>query len=549
MKALSLLLAIAAVPITTGLAASTVASRPGASTSTSAPTEAAASVRTAADTVTILIRNGTVYDGGGGQSFVADIGIRDDRIVFVGDAEADDVHGLREIDADGLIVAPGFIDPHTHAGGDLTSRERAPRENLNYLMQGVTTVVYGNDGGGPFDVSAARAELAEPGIGTNAAVLVGFGSVRSEVMGMRDEPASPAEIEAMKELVDEAMREGAVGLSTGLFYAPQSFSTTEEVIELARVAAGHGGIYDSHLRDESSYTIGLLGAVDEAIRIGREAGLPVHISHLKALGVDVCGEYEAVLARIRAAREAGQQVTADQYPYDASGTSVGSSLLPRWAQAGGRDSLLARLADPAVRERLAADMRENLRRRNGPDAILLTGGDSAWIGKTLAEIARERGTDPITAAMEIVEAGGASVASFNMNEEDIEAIMRADFVMTGSDGSGGHPRKYGTYPRKIRKYVLEDSVITMARMVRASSAQVAEVFGLEGRGQISEGSFADVAVFDPATIRDEATFVDPTRLATGMRFVLVNGVLVVDEGRPTHELAGRVLARGARPVS
>jgi N-acyl-D-aspartate/D-glutamate deacylase len=257
------------------------------------------------------------------------------------------------------------------------------------------------------------------------------------------------------------------------------------------------------------------------------------------------------VALIRAARAEGRQVTADQYPYEASGTSIGASLLPRWAQAGGRDSLLARMDDPAVRDRMVADMADNLRRRGGAASLLVTGGrDASLRGRTLEEIAAERGVDAIEAALQIVRAGGAGVASFNMNEDDIRTFMQADFVMTGSDGSGGHPRLYGTFPRKIRRYVLEEGVIGMARMIQASTSQPAEVFGLTDRGRIAEGLAADIAVFDPQTIRDEATFMEPRRLATGMRWVLVNGVVAVEDGEATHELAGRVLERvRPRPVS
>jgi len=504
-----------------------------------------------ADTVDVLLRGGTVHDGSGGPAVVADVGVHADRIVFVGDARAADVHGRREVDPTGLIVSPGFVDPHAHAQGDLADSTRAPRENVNYLMQGVTTVVVGNDGHGTFDVAGQRAAFEAPGIGTNAAMLVGFGAVRGEVMAMRDDPPTAAELARMEALGEQAMRDGAVGLATGLFYAPQSFASTDEVVALAKVAARHGGVYDSHLRDESSYGIGLLAAVREAIDIGAAAGMPVNISHLKALGVDVWGQSDDVISLIRDARARGQLVTADQYPYDASGSSLHASLVPRWAQVGGNDSLNARLADRELRPRIEADMRENMRRRNGPEAFLITGGDDASLrGRTLAEIAAERGEDPLQVAISIIENGGAGIGSFNMNEADIAAFMQAEFVMTGSDGSGGHPRKYGTYPRKIRKYVLEDSVISMERMIAASSGQPAGVFGLEGRGRLEEGAFADVAVFDPATIRDEATFLDPTRLATGMRYVLVNGVFAVDGGQPTGALAGKVLRRsGTRPVS
>jgi N-acyl-D-amino-acid deacylase len=346
----------------------------------------------------------------------------------------------------------------------------------------------------------------------------------------------------MRTLVARAMQDGAAGLSTGLFYSPQSFADIDEVAELARVAGEYGGVYDSHLRDESTYTIGLVAAVEEAIEIGRRSGLRVNISHIKALGVDAWGLSDSVLAVVRAARAEGIPVTADQYPYEASGTSIHAALLPRWAQAGGAEALRARFADPETRARIEEEMHENLRRRNGPDAVLFTSGAQApLLGKTLAEVAAERGLDPIPAAIEVILAGGMGIGSFNMNEDDIRRFMQAEFVMTGSDGSGGHPRKYGTYPRKIRRYVLDEPVLTMARMIEASSAQPAGVFGLEGRGRLEVGAFADVAVFDPMTIRDVATFVNPTELAVGMRYVLVNGVLAVDEGAPTGTLAGRVL--------
>ncbi len=500
------------------------------------------------DRIQVLIRDGTVYDGSGSEGVVTDVGVRDDRVVFVGDASEARVVADREIDAAGLIVAPGFVDPHAHAQGDLTATARDRRENTNYLMQGVTTVVVGNDGHGTWDVAGERARMLDGGIGTNAALLVGFGSVRGEVMGSRDASPSPEELERMRALVDRAMRDGAVGMSTGLFYAPQSFSTTEEVVELAEVAAAYGGTYDSHLRDESTYSVGLSGAVAEAIDVARATGIRVNISHIKALGVDVWGRSASVIGQIRDARAQGLLITADQYPYEASGSSLSASLLPRWAQVGGRDSLAARLADPGARARIVAEMGDNLRRRNGAEAMLITGGSDATIrGKTLAEVARDRGEDPIEAAIAVISNGGAAIGSFNMSEDDIRAFMQAEFVMTGSDGSGGHPRKFGTYPRKIRRYVLDEGVITMARMIHASSRQPAEVFGLEGRGRVDVGAFADLAVFDPATVRDLATFLEPTRLATGMRYVLVNGAFAVDDGRPTGMLSGRVLERADRP--
>ncbi|MCC7134040.1 MAG: amidohydrolase family protein, partial [Gemmatimonadales bacterium] len=272
-----------------------------------------------------------------------------------------------------------------------------------------------------------------------------------------------------------------------------------------------------------------------------EAGIPVHIAHIKALGVDVWGKSDEVVARILAARAAGQRVTADQYPYQASGTSVGASLLPRWAEAGGRDSLLGRIADSATRARLKTEMTENMRRRGGAESLLITGGK--WKGKRLSEIATATGAAPIDAALEIIKAGDAGVASFNMSDADIVRFMRQDFVVTGSDGSGGHPRKFGTFPKKLREYVLDRGIVTLPRAIQASSAQTAGIVGLTDRGTLATGQFADIIVFDSTTIRDRSTYEAPETPAVGMRYVVVNGKLAVDQGRVTGVLAGRALGR------
>ena len=492
----------------------------------------------AQDRIDLLIRGGSVYDGTGGAPRRADIGIRGDRIVFVGAAPAG-ITALRTIDAKGLVVAPGFVDPHTHVDEDLQDpiRRRLP----GFLLQGVTTLVTGNDGGGSPAVAAARAKLAH-GVGANIAFLVGHGAVRGAVLGMAARAPAPAELDSMRALVTRAMQEGAFGLSTGLYYAPGSYATTDEVIALARVAHAAGGYYDSHIRDESSYTIGLLGAIDEAIRIGRESGIPVHISHIKALGVDVWGKSDEVVARILAARAAGQPVTADQYPYTASGTSVGASLLPRWAEAGGRDSLKRRFSNPEIRARIVTEMTDNLRRRGGAEALLITGG--RWRGQRLSQIAVATKAAPIDAAIAIIVSGDVSVASFNMNDGDIDRFMQQSFVVTGSDGSAGHPRKYGTFPRKIRRYALDRGVISLTRAIEASSGQTAAIVGLVDRGVLATGKFADVVVFDSTTIIDQSTYESPTAPAVGMRYVVVNGRLAVDRGRPTGVLAGRALVRG-----
>jgi N-acyl-D-amino-acid deacylase len=345
----------------------------------------------------------------------------------------------------------------------------------------------------------------------------------------------------MKALVARAMCQGALGFSTGLFYAPQSFASTGEVAALAREAGARGGVYDSHIRDESSYTIGLAAAVDEAIAIGREGRLPVNISHIKALGVDVHGEAPAIIARVEAARRAGQKVTADQYPWSASGTSLAAALVPLWAQDGGRDALLKRLEDPAEADRLRTGMADNLRRRGGAASLLITEGEQK--GRTLADVAKARGEDPVAAAMAVIRVADPAIASFNQTEADIAAFMRRPWVMTGSDASTGHPRAYGSFARKYSEYVVARKVITLREFIERSTALTADTFGLKDRGRLEPGAYADIVVFDPKRYAARATYEQPTLLATGVRTVLVNGKLAVDKGELTGAAAGRALAK------
>jgi N-acyl-D-amino-acid deacylase len=484
----------------------------------------------------LILRNGTVIDGSGSPSAHTDVGISGDRIVFVGSSAGR--KAKRIIDATGLVITPGFIDPHTHTADDLTDPTRS--RNEAYLMQGVTTVATGNDGDSPEHVGDTLAKWTRQGIGTNAALFIGEGTVRREVMEMSDARPTPEQMEKMKALVDTAMNEGAIGLSTGLYYAPGSYATTEEIIELARVAALHGGIYDTHMRDESTYNIGLMNSVRETLRIGKEANIPVMISHIKALGADVWGQSTDVIALIDQARKVGVKATASQYPYEASGTSVTASLVPRWAEADGK--LLKNIDDPALHQRLIQEMIENLRRRGGPETLLMTAAkDKSIVGKNLAQIAKQRNVSPIEAALQIIRAGGSSVASFNMKESDIEAFMKQQWVMTCSDGSEGHPRKYGTFPRKIHEYVYEKHLLSLEAAVRSSTSLPAGTLGLKNRGLLKQGYFADVLVFDPKTLIDRATYEDPTVLATGVQYLLVNGKFAVDQGRLTATLAGRVL--------
>ena len=494
----------------------------------------------------LLILHGTLVDGSGRKPRKADVGIRGDRIVFVGDSRKSHLQAARTIDATGLIVAPGFIDPHTHTLGDLTNEKT--RSNQAFLLQGVTTVVTGNDGGSVLNVGELLAKWEQQGIGTNGVLLAGFGTIRGKVLGATDAQPTAAQLEEEKQYVARAMDDGAFGLSTGLYYAPQSYSKTEEVIELAKVAAAEGGVYDTHMRDEGSYSIGLLGAIKETIRIGREARIPVHISHIKALGPEVWGQSKPAIGLMKEAQAEGVNITACQYPYDASGSSLTASLVPRWAEVGGRNQLVQRIDDAQINQRLLADMRDNLKRRGGADSLLITDAtDRKLIGKRLSDIAKEMNKPPVEAALDIIRnAGGAGVASFNMNEKDIRRFMKNKLVMTCSDGSTGHPRKFGTYPKKLHEYVFVKKIISLPFAVRNSSAFVAETFRIPERGLIREGYFADVIVFDPRTVTDRSTYEQPELLALGMNFVIVNGKIAVENSTFTGVLAGRALRKKQR---
>lgn len=493
----------------------------------------------------LLLLGGQVVDGSGSAPRAEDVGIRGDRIVFLGDASAEKVTSERTLDVHGLIVCPGFIDPHTHTFEDLSSPTR--HGNVNYLMQGVTTVVTGNDGGGSPHVAKTLELWQKQGIGTNALLLVGHGAVRHEVLGNADVQPTLEQLKSMKALVRNAMQEGAFGMSTGLFYVPGSFAKTEEVIELSKVAAALGGYYDSHMRDEDSYSIGLLGSIEETIRIGREAKIPVHISHIKALGPQVWGKSNEAIQMIEKARAEGVDVTADQYPYTASGSSLVASLLPAWAQEGKREEVLTRLEDPALRPRLLKEVEENLKRRGGADSLLFTSAEAAeLVGKRLSDVAKEKNLPPVEVAVAIMrerKLEGLAVASFNMDEDDAIRFMQQPWVMTGSDGSYGHPRMFGTFPRKLRVYVYEKKVITLPFMLHVSSDLTARTIHIPERGFLRAGYFADVIAFDPATVADRSTYERPNELAVGMKYVIVNGKLAIEDGKYNGALAGRPLRK------
>ena len=490
----------------------------------------------------LLILHGKLVDGSGKKPRTADVGIRGDRIVFVGDARKSHLDAARTINATGLVVAPGFIDPHTHTLGDLSDSNQ--KSNLAYLMQGVTTVVTGNDGSSAANIGETLRKWDAQGIGTNAILLAGHGTIRGRVLGPNDVQPTAAQLEEMKRLLAQAMDDGAFGISTGLYYAPGSYAKTEEVIELSKVAQAKGGVYDTHMRSEGASENGLLASIKETIRIGREAKIPLHISHIKALGRDSWGQSTQAIKLIKKAQSEGIEIRACQYPYTASGTSLQASLIPRWAEAGGRNELLKRIDDPNVRPRLLAEMTENLRGRGGAESMLIIDArDRTLVGKRLNTVATEMNKPPVEAALEVIKLGGAGIASFNMNEQDVQRFMKQKWVTTCSDGSSGHPRKYGTFPKKLREYVYNQRLIDLPFAVRNSSGLTAEMFRISERGLIREGYFADVIVFDEKTVSDRATYEQPEVFSVGMKYVIVNGKLAVDSGAYTNVLAGRALRK------
>jgi N-acyl-D-amino-acid deacylase len=493
----------------------------------------------------LLVLNGRVLDGSGNPWRRADVGISGDRIVAVGSLSG--ASAARTIDAAGRIVAPGFIDAHSHAADALT---REPlRDGRALVAQGVTTIIGNPDGGGPVDLAAQRAALENGGTGVNVGLLIGHGSVRSSVIGAADRAPTAEELARMQALVTRAVGEGALGLSSGLFYAPGSFATLDEVIALARAA---GGVYASHIRDEGNYSIGVIAAVQEVIDVAEQAGVRGIVTHIKALGPDNWGLGAAAATRIELARARGVDVLADQYPYEASSTNLAAAVVPRWAQAGGNAEFRTRLADGATRAKIIAEMRENIRRRGGAAAIVIAsyGPDRALEGQSLDQIAEARRKAPELAALELVEAGNASIVSFNMSEEDIVALMRKPWTMTSSDGGltlpgagRPHPRNNGAFTRKLTRYVLDRGVLSLEDAIRSMTALPAATLNLPGRGTIAPGAFADIVVFDPAALRERATYADPHQMSEGMWLVLVNGQPVIEAGSFTGKRPGRVLRR------
>lgn len=502
----------------------------------------------AAGTVDLIISGGTVFDGSDGPGRTADVAIAADRIVDVGPDLAGRYRAARTIDARGLVVAPGFIDPHTHPFSHIRSPDPQVRRNLPWLYQGVSTIFIGIDGGGTPDIARQREWFEGHGVGTNIAAYVGLGPVRRRVLGNDDRAPDAGELQRMRGMVADAMCQGAIGFSTGLFYAPQSFASTDEVVALAGEAAVRGGVYDTHQRDESSYSIGLMGSIEEVLEIGRRARIPVHIAHVKALGTDVHGSAGKIIERIERARADGIRVTADQYPWLASATGIEAALLPRWAQDGGREALFARLDDPAASGRIREGMKENLRRRGGAAAVLMIGEGWPWSGRTLAQMAEAWELEPVEAALRIIRHGGPDssgsarkIASFNMHADDVAELMAQPWVLTASDGGDGHPRQYATFPEKYARFVAGQGVIDLQAFIHRSTGLTADTFGLADRGYLRAGYHADIVVFDPDRYAPAASYVEPAVLSRGVEYLLVNGTAMIERGEATNALPGRVL--------
>ena len=504
-------------------------------------------------TADVIVRGGLVHDGSAAAPTQADVAMSAGRIVAVGDVTG--WSAARTIDAAGKVVAPGFIDTHSHAAESLVRRGLHSAEAL--LAQGVTTIVVNPDGGGPVDLDVQRSRWRTLGIGVNVASLLGHGSVRGRVIGGEARPPSTIERERMHGLVRTAMQAGAFGLSSGLFYTPGAYATSEEVTDLMRVAAetlGPGAVHTSHIRDEGTYSVGVLAAVDEIIAIAEGSRTTGIVTHMKALGPDAWGKTRECATHIEDARRRGVAIWADQYPYEASGTSLFAALVPRAAQAGGRVAFAARLADPAARAALLPEIRENIRRRGGAESLLIAfhPPDRRVEGRSLAAIAAERGATAEETALALVALHDTSTVSFNMSMEDIEFLMRQPWMLTCSDGATylpgegkPHPRGHGAFTRKLTAFVRDRRTLTLAQALHSMTGLSAGVMSIKERGVIGEGAHADLVVFDPAALRDEATYQEPHRLASGMAYVFVNGTLAIDNGRTTGALAGAALRREA----
>lgn len=491
----------------------------------------------------VLLTGGTVIDGSGAEAVVGDVAIRSGVIIGVGSSEG--IDATWTINCSGLIVCPGFIDLHNHSDRQIVTP--ATRAAVNYVTQGCTTIVTGNCGSGPVNVSDYYSQIDEHGAGVNVAHLLPQGSLRNRVIGDTLREPTTEELAELKKLTGKAMSDGAWGMSTGLIYVPSSYASTDELIAIAEVVAEHGGIYASHIRGEGT---GLLNSVDEALQIGRAAHLPVHISHFKSSGRDAWGLVRQAAINIAKARDAGQTVTADQYPYIASSTSLGATLLPAWAREGGRKSLVKRLDSDESGPRLRSLVKASIEKRSDGATVRIAryAPRKDWVGLSLQQISQKEKRDALEIALEIFRGGGASIVNFSMSEDDVRHIVAIDWVATASDGRAylpgadkPHPRNYGTFARKIGHYSLREEVLSIEDAIRSATGLPADIMGINDRGYLRKKMSADIAVFDPQEFRDAATFAEPHQYCQGLRYVFVNGSPALVQGIPTGTLAGRAL--------
>ena len=499
-------------------------------------------------TYDLIIINGYIADGTGSKLYKSNIYIRNGKIVEIGNK--DNAIGTKVINAEKLIVAPGFIDMHTHS--ERKSLEFPAVEN--YLQQGVTTMVGGNCGSSPYPISDFISKTESIGIGPNLALLIGHNTIRRQVMGTENRIASDQELKEMQKLIQASMDDGAFGMSTGLKYIPGAYSNTEEVVSLASVVAEHGGIYSSHMREEG---IGLIKSTEEAINIGSKAKLPVNISHHKAVGKSMWGSSINTLNMIDKARKEGIDVTADQYPYTATSTGL-TVVFPAWSLSGGTTKLKERLDDPIQRKKIKDKIIWNIvydRGGGNPASIVVANypPNTDFNGMNLAEITKMKGKKPTAEnaaeiLMDLVYVGNGQGIYHCLNEEDVKRIMSHPNVMHASDGSTiefgkaqPHPRSYGTYPRILGRYVREENLIPLTESIRKMTSLPASVLGLHDRGMIKNNFWADLVIFDPKKIIDNATWENPHQFPSGISWVLVNGKIVIEKGEKSGKLTGKVL--------
>ena len=496
----------------------------------------------------LLITGAKVIDGTGAAWFYADIGIRGDTITAIGVMPA--ATATQKIDAKGLVVSPGFIDTHSHGDRGIFATPTAE----NYMREGVTTFIGGPDGSSEVPLGPFLKRVADARPSINFGSMVGQGSIRTKVLGLVNRKSTPEELAKQKELAVQAMRDGAFGLSTGLFYVPGNFTPTEEVVEIARVVGALGGYHSSHMREEASH---VLDSVRETIRIGEEGHLPTQITHHKIIGRANWGKSVETLQLVEEARARGVDVTLDQYPYTASATAL-NSLFPRWALEGGRTSLLERLAASEQRARVKSGIEDailNDRGAGDPKNVVISNCsfDPSLAGKSLADITRARGVDPTITnaaetAMQLEQKGSCGAIYHAIAEEDIGRIMRYPFTMIASDGdipqfgvAAPHIRSYGTFARVLGRYVREQKVFGLEEGVRRMTSLPAQRLKLWERGILRPGMKADMVIFDPAVIGDKAVFEKPHQYSVGVRDVIVNGTLALRDGKVTAERAGRIL--------